>query len=687
MLKTNTRFCFLFILIFVFSYSHPTKPRLTFDEFFDATAFSTLSLSPTNEHLFFGTRRASWNTSSFENALWIYEIQKQTKKLITRNLHKTIQPKWSPNGLWIALLLDQTSANATHADLHAQSISNNSQTQQCIHLYSPESNELLSVELGDVVPLEFTWSDTDLSLYVAVSNKSLPSMDDEWKGAIEYRRSKSYEHSSIIQVDIVSAKESLSAQTTVVSNLSFYISELIFVSVEQKLFVISASLLLEDLNLFEIYSIDLRNTSSPPVRLTHNEDFESNLKLSPDCQHLLFQTITINSNDRILNNTQISLYALNLLDGQFTRLAQDFHGSIHNYMPTSDGIIYILGQLGTEIHLYSLESLSSGLTEHVGWNGSYETLTVTDQHSMATVYSSTDTPQEIYFINDIDQLQNARPITSENHLFTERDLPQALPYRWENKDDHRTVEGMLHYPPGKYLSKNLPLLVLIHGGPYAASINHFSPNWYTWAALAASEGWLVLEPNYRGSTGYGDAFLQEIRYRPLQIAGQDILHGVDQLIRDGIADPHRLTVGGYSYGGFLTNWLITQTKQFNAALSGAGSIDHTSSWGTMDMPTFLTHLFGGYPWETSHIYQSQSPIYQIDRIRTPTLITTGEADIRVPASQSYILERALYYRGVPVKLFSFPREGHELSDNPWHGKIKVREEIKWLKQYGHQSLL
>jgi dipeptidyl aminopeptidase/acylaminoacyl peptidase len=292
---------------------------------------------------------------------------------------------------------------------------------------------------------------------------------------------------------------------------------------------------------------------------------------------------------------------------------------------------------------------------------------------------------EVYLINNINQLQLAKAITNDNKIFTERDLPRAKVYRWINEEDHQIIEGILHYPPGKFESKNLPLLVLIHGGPDAASLNRFLADWYNWAPLAASEGWLVLEPNYRGSSGYGNQFLNELRYRPVSLPGKDILYGVDQLIRDGIVDPYRLSVGGYSYGGFLTNWLITQTKRFNAALSGAGSIDHLSTWGTMDIPVLFTYLFGGYPWEAPHIYQNEAPIYQLDRVRTPTHIVTGEEDIRVPASQSYIMERGLYYRGVPVKLVTFPKEGHGLSINPWHGKIKIREELKWLQKYGNQS--
>ncbi|CAF2665458.1 unnamed protein product [Rotaria sp. Silwood2] len=208
-----------------------------------------------------------------------------------------------------------------------------------------------------------------------------------------------------------------------------------------------------------------------------------------------------------------------------------------------------------------------------------------------------------------------------------------------------------------------------------------------WAPLAATEGWLALEPNYRGSTGYGDQFLGEIRYHPLTRPGRDILSGISSLIEDGIIDRNRVTIGGHSYGGFLTNWLITQTTQFNAALSGAGSIEQASLWGTMDLNSLIDYIWGGSPWNSSNAYIEESPIYQFGKVRTPTLIVTAEDDVRVPVSQGYILERALRYLNVPVQLLIFPNEGHSMANNPWHIKIKVREELKWLRQYGHTAFV
>ena len=178
-------------------------------------------------------------------------------------------------------------------------------------------------------------------------------------------------------------------------------------------------------------------------------------------------------------------------------------------------------------------------------------------------------------------MTQARPITSFNKLFTERDLPKAKPYRWTS-DDGTPVEGMLMYPPGKFEAKNLPMFVFIHGGPQDADGNHFEADWYQWDRLAATAGWLVFEPNYRGSTGYGDKFALQIVPEIVSRPGKDILTGVDALVKDGIADPNQLAVGGYSYGGYMTNWLITQTTRFKAAVTGAGAVEHVANWGNDD---------------------------------------------------------------------------------------------------------
>jgi len=305
------------------------------------------------------------------------------------------------------------------------------------------------------------------------------------------------------------------------------------------------------------------------------------------------------------------------------------------------------------------------------------------QHSprLAFVYSSVERPTEVYLADSPDQLQNARPITAFNKLFAQRELPKGKPYRWV-ADDGTAVEGMLLYPPGKFEQKNLPMFTFIHGGPADADGNHFEADWYQWDRLAATQGWLVFEPNYRGSTGYGDKFLLGIVPQIVSRPGKDILAGIDALVKDGIANPDRLSVGGYSYGGYMTNWLITQTTRFKAAVTGAGAVEHVANWGNDDTTFDDAYFLGGRPWEAQQRYHDEAAIFQIDKVKTPTHIVGGAKDIRVAVLENYLLEHALSSLGVPNSLLIFPGEGHSLSKNPWHGKIKVREELKWLQKYG-----
>jgi len=163
--------------------------------------------------------------------------------------------------------------------------------------------------------------------------------------------------------------------------------------------------------------------------------------------------------------------------------------------------------------------------------------------------------------------------------------------------------------------------------------------------------------------------------------GKDILAGVDALVKEAIADPNQLTIGGYSYGGYMTNWLITQTTRFKAAGSGAGAVEHAANWGNDDLTYDDAYFLGGTPWEAQKRYNDEAAIWQINKVKTPTHIVTGADDIRVAALENYLLERALNTLKVPTTLLVFPGEGHSLTKNPWHGKIKVREELKWLEKY------
>ncbi|CAF0910257.1 unnamed protein product [Adineta ricciae] len=440
-----------------------------------------------------------------------------------------------------------------------------------------------------------------------------------------------------------------------IGSIAFFINEMLYVPLLDKLVLTSASNVLNSIEDFEMYSLDLQN-SSLLTKLAENQAIEEDLQLSNDGKRILFLTLSLASSKSQMSNTQGRLYSIDLSNGELQHIGANISANIVGYACQSDENILILGQLGTQVQIYANQSS----IHYLGWNGTYESLVTSKKKNfIAFVHSSFDKPMKVYIIDRIDELSVTQSITNHNELFTERNLPHGKVYSWKNRDDNQTIEGILYYLFDKLQSTNRPLLVLCHGGPYYASVNQMNYNGANCAPLAALHGWLVLEPNYRGSTGYGDVFLNEIRHQPLSPPGKDILFGIDSLIQDGIVDFQRLAIAGYSYGGFLTN---------------------CSTWGILDMPVLIENLFGGFPWNVPDLYQKESPIYKLGKVRTLTHNITGEMDVRVPPSQSHILERALYYRGVPVELLIFPRESHAFNQNPKH-QNKVQRELQWLHKY------
>jgi dipeptidyl aminopeptidase/acylaminoacyl peptidase len=419
--------------------------------------------------------------------------------------------------------------------------------------------------------------------------------------------------------------------------------------------------------------------------LTNNLALENSPQWSGDGSKLYFHVgADAGTVDPPYRDVQGRLYVLDPSSGVVHRLGADFAGSFEDYTVTSDGQVIATGLKGTEQQLYVIDAGHAVLLP--GLPGTYSGVDSGLQASGLLVKHSTLTdPTQVYLAADPARPGQAKTISSFNLLFTQRAAPEWKPYRWK-ADDGTMVEGILIYPPHRMGDKKLRMLTLIHGGPAEANGNYFGADWYEWATLAAANGWLVFRPNYRGSSGYGDEFMLQIAPHLVSRPGKDILEGVDALVKDGIADPDRLTIGGYSYGGYMTNWLITQTTEFKAAVTGAGAVEHAANWGNDDL-TYddANYLGGATPWQNPGIYQSEAALFQMDKVKTPTHIVAGNSDVRVSYLEDVLLERALQQLQVPHSLLVFPGEGHSLEKDPWHGYIKVREELQWLEKYGGQK--
>ncbi|MGH7349910.1 MAG: S9 family peptidase, partial [Candidatus Rokuibacteriota bacterium] len=253
--------------------------------------------------------------------------------------------------------------------------------------------------------------------------------------------------------------------------------------------------------------------------------------------------------------------------------------------------------------------------------------------------------------------------------------------RWRSGDG-TPVEGLLVYPIGYDRSRRYPLIVQIHGGPASAYQNGFSSSYGTYTHVLAGRGYAVLQPNYRGSTGYGEAFQSALSGSYWPLAQGDIMSGVDTLIGRGIAHPDSLGMMGWSAGGHWSNWTLVSTDRFKAISSGAGVANWISLYAQTDVQATREYYLGGdaardaanKPWDNFEHWWAESPLRYIARARTPTLVHFGEKDERIPMPQGQELHMALKKLGVPTEFLVYPGQPHGLRE-PRYQLVKMMAEL------------
>ncbi len=291
---------------------------------------------------------------------------------------------------------------------------------------------------------------------------------------------------------------------------------------------------------------------------------------------------------------------------------------------------------------------------------------------------SWDKPQEA-FVTSVSRWQPLA-VSAVNADSPHHPLGRTEVIRWQGSGN-LDIEGLLTYPVGYEKGKRYPLLLVIHGGPTSVFLQSYIANRGTYPLAAfAAQGWAVLRCNIRGSSGYGRQF----RYANLKDWGgrdfQDLMAGVDHVVALGVADAQRLGVMGWSYGGYMTSWTITQTKRFKAASIGAPVTNLMSFTGTADIPGFIPDYFGAEFWDNGEIYRKHSAMFNIKGATTPVLIQQGDRDERVPIQQGYELYNALKRQGTTVKMIVYPRQPHGISE-PRLLLDAARRNLEWFKQY------
>jgi dipeptidyl aminopeptidase/acylaminoacyl peptidase len=294
------------------------------------------------------------------------------------------------------------------------------------------------------------------------------------------------------------------------------------------------------------------------------------------------------------------------------------------------------------------------------------------QNRIAAVQSRRSEPSEVVAIEG----SSVRPLSQQNAEWVARiELGSVEGMEFESRDG-TVVHGMLVKPPGYQAGKRYPTIAYIHGGPVAQDGFDFD---YIWQILAAN-GYVVVAPNYRGSSGRGWEFSKAIEADWGNLEVQDVIAAVDHVVAQGIADPERLGIGGWSYGGMTTNYTIARDTRFKAAVSGAGVSNAIAAYGTDQyIRQYENEL--GLPWKDLTPYMRVSyPFFHADRISTPTLFLCGEKDFNVPLINSEQMYQALKSLGVDTELVIYPGQYHGLS-KPSYQRDRLERYVQWFDRY------
>jgi dipeptidyl aminopeptidase/acylaminoacyl peptidase len=639
------------------------------------------------------------------------EPRKPMSLLDIAELPRVIDPQLSPNGRYVTYTLTHADWNAGRANGHLwrQDTRGGAPMQLTFGAsgdtpgtarWAPDSASLLFIRDGQIQLLAAgggeprvltrhatgvsapTWSPDGTTVYfVAPDARTAAERERDRRKDDVYALDENYKTRHLWSVAVATGaeKQLTSGGLSVVSyRLSGDGSLLVVVR--------APTPLEDDKHLGELWVMDGRGGNAR--ELTRNDIEENQPEISPDKSQILFLADT---NEKLEPYYDSNLFLLPVTGGTPRLLLPDFPHAIDQASWAPDGrSILAVVNMGVHSEIVQIDVATK----------QWKALTSGD-HYIPPTWSVVPPAGQMVFqfdeparFGDVWTLaiptarDSAAPapvrITGAFDTLDRRfALPRQEKVSWTSADG-TTIEGLLFYPVDYAAGRRYPLVVQMHGGPAESDKFGAGPGLLlSYFPVLAANGYAVLRPNYRGSTGYGNAFYRDVVGGYFRNMHLDVLAGVDALIKRGVADPDRLVVMGWSAGGHLTNKLITMTTRFKAASAGAGVADWTSMYAQTDTRVNRTVWFGGTPWQKNApiaAFWNNSPLKDVANAKTPTLFFVGENDARVPLPQSVEMYRALKSHGVPTHLYVAPREGHQWNELR-HQIFKANTELAWFERH------
>lgn len=647
-----------FVLLFSLDVSAQEKRNMTIVDFLNVPSLSSPQLSPDGSHVIYVLAESDWEENRQISHIWRQETNGDNSIQLTNGERGESNPSWSPNGDYILFQARRASDENTQAYV--------------IRTIGGEAQRLTNHPTG-ISNVE--WSTDGKSIYFLARDEK--SEEDQMRDKIDddvYSFENDYTHRHLWKMGI---KDDSATKITMgdFSINSFQLSS------QGETIIHSRTItpLLGDRHSAEIWIMD--NSGGSAKQLTTNEFAESGARISPDGSQILFIGSVNQGFDPYYDS---NLFLMDAEGGEAVLHMEDNGYGVSNAQWANDGkSIYLELNMGVQEQIWEYELSSKSLTQITSGTHSINSWSYhpENDHHVFSINTSVN-PGDIYTMKDRNSRSFRKITRVYDYIDAEFNIPKEEVITWESEDGEM-VEGILRYPINYSPDQRYPLVVQTHGGPRSSDKLGFSRRTSHYHPVLTGLGYAVLQPNYRGSTGYGDDFLRDMVGSYFRNAHLDVMTGVDHLIDEGIVDPNRLIKMGWSAGGHMTNKIITFTDRFKAASSGAGAANWMSMYSQSDVRTNRTPWFGGTPWEENapvDVYWNNSPLKDVHNVTTPTLLLVGGNDVRVPKQQSIEMYRGLKSNGVETQLHIAPREPHGWRELR-HRLYKVNLELGWYAKY------
>ena len=643
------------LLIFATASPALAQRAMNLVDFMNIPTVNGPQLSPDGRQVVFTKSEPNWKANRRISHIWRIGADGSGILQLTSGTDGEDNPRWSPDGKTIAFVTKRGDAEAVNQ----------------IYLLATAGGEARQLTTHPTAVAGLQWSPDGTTLYFRAANaKSEQQKAKEKLRDDVFLYDENFEQSHIWAVNVATRAEKRVTGGDF-SILNFRLSK----DGTRMVYHRAPSPLLGDSDQGEVWIAD--STGANPKQLTKNSVGENGAALSPDGLKVLF-TSQANQKFEIYYNAK--LFVQPVSGGEARVLTPDLPYEIEAASWSEDGkSICFLANMGVHSELFEISAeggkpkqLTEGKHNLTAWSATAggHVFVAQDMASSGEVWilpAGSSAPQKITSIHAT--------------LAVDFKMPRQEKVEWKGKDGV-AVEGLLHLPADYREGTRYPLVVQTHGGPQASD-KYGLGGGQNYIPVLTALGYVVLQPNYRGSTGYGDAFLRDMVGHYFQNAHLDVMTGVDYLIQRGIADPDHMIKMGWSGGGHMTNKLITFTSRFKAASSGAGAANWISMYAQSDTRTFRTPWFGGTPWQKDapiSVYWDNSPLKDVNKVTTPTIFLVGQNDPRVPEPQSIEMYRALKSLGVPTHLYVAPREPHGWEELR-HVLFKMNAELAWFEEH------